>query len=100
MHAMASGTLPAAIEFLDSATFAISGRAFPFALERAARPAFVVIAEADGSEEEAATGQMLLREALSAGAEEVLTPSRPEEVAALWRWRDGHGHRSRRLSGR
>ena len=52
---------------------------------------FVVIAEADGNEEEAATGQMLLREALSAGAEEVLTPSRPEEVAALWRWRDGIG---------
>ena len=50
-----------------------------------------MIAEADGSEEEAATGQMLLREALSAGAEEVLTPSRPEEVAALWRWRDGIG---------
>ena len=34
MHAMASGTLPAAIEFLDSAAFAISGRAFPFALTR------------------------------------------------------------------
>ena len=91
MHAMASGTLPAAIEFLDGAAFAISGRAFPLALERAERPAFVVIAEADGSEDEAATGQMLLREALSAGAEEVLTPSRPEEVAALWRWRDGMG---------
>ena len=91
LHAMASGTLPAAIEFFDGAAFAISGRAFPLALERADRPAFVVIAEADGSEEEAATGQMLLREALSAGAEEVLTPSRPEEVAALWRWRDGMG---------
>ena len=38
MHAMASGTLPAAIEFLDSAAFAISGRAFPFPLERAAQP--------------------------------------------------------------
>ncbi len=91
MHAMASGTLPAAIEFLDSAAFAISGRAFPFPLARASQPGFVVIAEADGSEEEAATGQMLLREALSAGAEEVLTPSRAEEVAALWRWRDGIG---------
>jgi len=91
LHAMASGTVPAAIEFLDGATFAISGRAFPFPLERADRPAFVVIAEADGSEEQAATGQTLLREALSAGAEEVLTPSRPEEVAALWRWRDGIG---------
>ena len=91
MHAMASGTLPAALEFLDGASFAISGRAFPLALARAERPAFVVIAEADGSEEEAATGQMLLREALSAGAEEVLTPSRPDEVAALWRWRDGMG---------
>jgi FAD/FMN-containing dehydrogenase len=91
LHAMASGTVPAAIEFLDGATFAICGRAFPFPLERAGRPAFVVIAEADGSEEEAAAGQTLLREALSAGAEEVLTPSRPEEVAALWPWREGMG---------
>jgi FAD/FMN-containing dehydrogenase len=73
LHAMASGTVPAAIEFLDGATFAISGRAFPFPLDRLERPAFVVIAEADGTEEE------------------VLTPSRPNEVGALWRWRDGIG---------
>jgi len=91
VRAMASGTVPAAIEFLDGAAFAISGRAFPLAVERSGRPAFVVIAEADGSEEEAASGQVLLREALSADAEDVLTPSRPEEVAALWRWRDGMG---------
>ena len=90
-NAMASGTLPAAIEFLDSAAFAISGRAFPIALERRAQPAFVVITEADGSEEEAAAGQELLREALSEGAQEVLTPTRADEVAALWRWRDGMG---------
>lgn len=91
VHAMASGTQPAAIEFLDGASFAISGRAFPLALQHADRPAFVVIAEADGSEEEAAAGQMLLREALSEDAQAVLAPSRPEEVAALWRWRDGMG---------
>lgn len=40
----------AAIEFLDGACFAISGRAFPLALRHADRPAFVVIAEADGGE--------------------------------------------------
>lgn len=91
LHAMASGTHPAAIEFLDGASFAISGRAFPLALRHADRPAFVVIAEADGGEEEAEAGQVLLREALSEGAQEVLAPSRPEEVAALWRWRDGMG---------
>jgi glycolate oxidase subunit GlcD len=90
-HAMASGTVPAAIEFLDGAAFAISGRAFPLARERAGRTSFVVVAEADGSEEEAANGQMLLREALSADAEEVLTPTRPDDVTALWRWRDGMG---------
>jgi glycolate oxidase subunit GlcD len=91
LHAMASGTVPAAIEFLDGATFAISGRAFPFPLDRLDRPAFVVIAEADGTEEEAWAGQLLLRDALATGAEEVLTPSSPDEVAALWRWRDGIG---------
>ena len=90
-NAMASGVHPAAVEFLDGATFAIAGRAFPLALAHADRPAFVVIAEADGSEQEAATGQALLREALSQGAQEVLAPSRPEDVAALWRWRDGIG---------
>ena len=90
-NAMASGTHPAAIEFLDGATYAIAGRAFPLALAHADRPAFVVVAEADGSEQEAATGQALLREALSQGAQEVLAPSRPEDVAALWRWRDGIG---------
>ena len=91
LEAMASGTQPAAIEFLDGASFAISGRAFPLALEQADRPAFVVVAEADGSEEEAARGQALLCEALAHGAQEVLAPTRPDEVAALWRWRDGMG---------
>jgi glycolate oxidase subunit GlcD len=91
LSAMASGTHPAAIEFLDGATFAIAGRAFPFALEHAGRPAFVVVAEADGTEAEAAAGQALLRDALSEGAQEVLAPSRVDEVAALWRWRDGIG---------
>ena len=37
MHAMASGTLPAAIEFLDGAAFAISGRA-PSRSPSSARP--------------------------------------------------------------
>ena len=38
LHAMASGTFPAAIEFLDSAAFAVSGRAFPLALAHPGRP--------------------------------------------------------------
>jgi glycolate oxidase subunit GlcD len=90
LSAMASGTAPSAIEFLDAASFAISGAGFPLPLERPDRP-FVVIAEADGSEQEAVAGQELLREALSDGAQIVLAPERPDEVAALWRWRDGIG---------
>ncbi|MGZ4358921.1 MAG: FAD-binding oxidoreductase [Gaiellaceae bacterium] len=91
MNAMASGTTPSAIEFLDGASFAISAATFPLPLAGRARTPFVVIAEADGSEEEAAAGQELLREALSEGAQEVLAPTRAHEVAELWRWRDGIG---------
>lgn len=89
LAAMASGTVPSAIEFLDRAAFEISRAAFP--LVRGEDAAFVVIAEADGSEAEAAAGQALLREALSEGAAEVFAPTAPEDVSAIWRWRDGLG---------
>ena len=89
LSAMASGTTAAAIEFLDRDAFAISRAGFP--LDRLAEDAFVVIAEADGSADEARAGQELLREALADGAMEVLAPAGANDAPALWRWREGLG---------
>ena len=73
---MASGVVPSAIEYLDGRTLELAGGGFPGGAPPGA--GFLVVAEADGSEEEADE----LAEALGAGA------VRPD-ARALWRWRDG-----------
>lgn len=87
--ARASGIVPAAIEYLD-------GRATEFA--RATYPSsgpdganFTVIAEADGTEEEAVAGRAELLEALGPGSTAIEAPETQAEIRALWRWRDGLG---------
>jgi glycolate oxidase subunit GlcD len=87
--AMASGIAPAAIEYLDAGALDIARSSFPGPVPHDAR--FVVIAEADGSAEEAAGGCEALVDALSDGALDVRTPSTSAEIDALWRWRDGMG---------
>ncbi len=72
LRVLECGAQPAALEFLDAGAHAHAGGS-----------GFVVIAEADGSAEEAAAQRELLREALGADTEEVA------DRAALWRWRDG-----------
>ncbi|HEX8854841.1 MAG TPA: FAD-linked oxidase C-terminal domain-containing protein [Thermoleophilaceae bacterium] len=84
---LASGVLPAAVEYLDENAVAASRGAFPEQLPSDAR--FVVIAEADGSAEEAARVAGELREAMADGAVLVHEPSVRGDVEALWRWRDG-----------
>jgi glycolate oxidase subunit GlcD len=84
--AMASGIVPAAIEYLDAATMAHVGATLPFA---APAGAFAVIAEADGTPGEAAAGRTALAEALGDGAVTVHAPTGDDDVAALWRWRSG-----------
>ncbi len=73
---MASGVVPAVIEYLDAGALAAAGAAFPG--EVPAGAAFLVLTEADTSEADACE----LAEALGA------TAARPDP-AALWRWRDG-----------
>jgi glycolate oxidase subunit GlcD len=84
---LASGVVPAAIEYLDGVTLSYSGDAYPFGLPPDA--AFMVITEADGAEAEARRVAAELRDALAEDAVTVHAPTDPGEVAGLWRWRGG-----------
>jgi glycolate oxidase subunit GlcD len=81
----------AALEFLDAAANRLAG----------VTPAagFLVIAEADGSAAEAARVRGRLIEILGAGARQVISPTAPAEVAALWSWRAGVGPAVRAVRG-
>ena len=82
-----AGCVPAAIDYLDPGALAASRSTFPAKLAQDA--AFLVIAEADGSELEARAAAVELREALAPGATDVWTPTDLRQVRALWRWREG-----------
>jgi glycolate oxidase subunit GlcD len=84
---LASGVVPAAIEYLDGATLACSGDAYPFGLPDDA--AFMVVTEADGAAAEARRVAAELADALGEDAVAVHAPAEPAEVASLWRWRGG-----------
>jgi glycolate oxidase subunit GlcD len=88
-NAMASGITPAAIEYLDADALRITRPSFPGPIPAGA--GFVVIAEADGTAEEAAAGQQALIEAMGDAALDIRTPVTRADVDALWRWRDGIG---------
>ena len=82
LRVLASGIVPAALEFFDEGAISVAGAAFPD--ERLA--GFVVVAEADGSHAEAARVRDELHEALSPGA---VVLHAPDSARAIWRWRDG-----------
>ena len=84
---LASGVVPAAIEYLDEVTLRFAGDAYPFGLPNGA--AFMVITEADGAAPEARRVAAELREALADDAVSVHAPETAAEVAELWRWRGG-----------
>lgn len=81
------GLVPAALEYLDRGALDAARAAFPAAVPPEA--AFLVIAEADGSHEEAAALRGELVGALRPEALAVIAPESRSEVDALWRWRDG-----------
>lgn len=84
---LASGVVPAAIEYLDGVTLEYSGGAYPFGVPDGA--AFIVITEADGAESEARRVANELQAALADDALAVHSPEDAKEVAELWRWRGG-----------
>jgi glycolate oxidase subunit GlcD len=87
LRIVGSGITATAIEFLDGETLACAGQSFDGPLPDGA--GFLVIAEADGSAEEAARVQAELIEVLGEGALAVRAPADREGIDALWRWRGG-----------
>jgi glycolate oxidase subunit GlcD len=81
-----SGLPIAALEYLDSETMRYAGPTFPGEVPSGA---FGVLAEADGSHDEAARTRKELLEVLGEDALELYAPQAAQEIAALWRWRDG-----------
>jgi glycolate oxidase subunit GlcD len=84
---LGSGLLVAALEYLDGPTLKAAGRSFP--VESPKDAGFLVLAEADGSTEEAERLRRELVDVLADGSLAVLAPSEAGTVAELWRWRDG-----------
>jgi glycolate oxidase subunit GlcD len=85
----ASGVVPSALEYLDEEAVEIVRPSFPAAMPR--ERCFAVIAEVDGSETEAAEARCMLAAAMRADALVVGEPTAPNEIEALWRWREGVG---------
>ena len=81
-----SGLPAAALEYIDSETMRYAGSSFPGEVPSGA---FAVLAEADGSKDEAARIRAELLELFAEDALALYAPERTEEIAALWRWRDG-----------
>ncbi len=87
LRVVGSGIPATAIEFLDGETLACAGGSFDGALPDGA--GFMVIAEADGSAEEADRMQAELIEVLGETAVAVRAPADRAGIEALWRWRSG-----------
>jgi glycolate oxidase subunit GlcD len=80
---LASGLVPAALEYLDGGALASVARAYPGAIPDGA--GFAVMAEADGGADEAAALREELVEALSGDA---LAIDADGQAVEVWRWRD------------
>jgi glycolate oxidase subunit GlcD len=81
-----NGLQASAIEYLDSETMRYAGATFPGEVPDGA---FAVLAEADGSHDEAARLRADLLDVFGEDALAVYAPQASAEIAALWRWRDG-----------
>ena len=81
-----SGLPVAALEYLDAATLRHAAAAFPVPL---AADGFLVLVDVDGSVDEVARLRAAVLEVVSEEAVTIWAPENPQEIAALWRWRDG-----------
>jgi FAD/FMN-containing dehydrogenase len=85
LRVLAAGVQAAALEFVDGAAMDVAGRAFP----GGPLHGFVVLAEADGAQDEALRVRDELLEALADSAQRVYAPKQVGAVRDLWRWRHG-----------
>jgi glycolate oxidase subunit GlcD len=81
-----SGIPAAALEYVDDETMRYARATFPGDVPARA---FAVLAEADGSHDEAARVRSELLEVFGEEALALYAPETADEIAALWRWRDG-----------
>src|SRR5262249_16469451 len=81
-----SGLPAAALEYLDSETMRYAGPTFPGEVPAGA---FAVLAEADGSQHEAARVRRELLEVLGPDALALYAPETPQGIRAPRRWRGG-----------
>jgi glycolate oxidase subunit GlcD len=81
-----SGIPAAALEYVDDETMRYARATFPGDVPARA---FAVLAEADGSRDEAARVRSELLEVFGEEALALYAPETADEIAALWRWRDG-----------
>ena len=80
-----TGLPVAALEYLDAETMRYAGAGFPVEISPGL---FCVVAEADGSHDEAARVRRDVLELLGEEARVLHAPETPAEIAALWRWRE------------
>jgi glycolate dehydrogenase FAD-linked subunit len=83
---LGSGVPAATLEYLDSETMRYAGATFPGEVPDGA---FAVLAEADGSHDEAARIRRDLLALFDEDALALYAPETPAEIAALWTWREG-----------
>jgi glycolate oxidase subunit GlcD len=82
LDVLASGVVPAALDFLDGEALAMACGSYPGEVPVGA--GFALLAEADGTSAEAQQVHRELSEVLSASAIEIQCP----DARSLWRWRD------------
>jgi glycolate oxidase subunit GlcD len=86
-NVFASGLVPAALEYLDEGSLLATMGAFPAEISGAR--GFMLIADADGSNQEASILRGELVEVLGVDALSIHAPTEAREISRLWRWRDG-----------
>ncbi len=82
LDVLAAGVQPAALDFIDGEALALAAAAYPG--EVPAGAGFALLAEVDGTREQARAAHAELAAALGPSALELRRPERE----ALWRWRD------------
>jgi glycolate dehydrogenase FAD-linked subunit len=87
LRVVGSGIVAAALDVLDAETLDCGRASFPGGVPNGA--GFVLLAEADGSRDEAERVQAELVEVAGEGALGVYAPREREGVEAFWRWRSG-----------